>query len=317
MFPRLAVYSVVSRVLQDAPVGALRRILWGGIVCTVLLPAIAPVAMAAKYSTSLVRPAEGQEDTAFSMDPSADLRKVRALLAENTYEGDAAAREILEILVQGRTLAAYPILADMVMAGRGGAQDAARAVALVRESAQRNNLQSMEMLAAWLRAMPSLQLYAGESGKWLRQAAMEGNPAAAFQYGQKLFKTNDRLKQRQGLDLMHKSAHRGYTPALTYLAYVYGVGEKTRQDVRYAIKLGRQAALQGDPEAQAFLGLLYQDTAREDRVVKSLAWLAVAYESGAQDVQKSFMALANRSTPQDVSAARQLAKALREKINVR
>ena len=119
----------------------------------------------------------------------------------------------------------------------------------------------------------------------------------------------------QDIDQLRQAAEQGDAEAQNKLGAMYANGERVPEDAREAVKWFRKAAEQGFASAQYNLGLMYDngEGVPED-YVKAYAWINLAAAQGQKDVVKAKDSIREKMTTEQVAEAQKLSGELYKRI---
>jgi localization factor PodJL len=154
-----------------------------------------------------------------------------------------------------------------------------------------------------------------EAAHWFAQAAAKGLAPAQFRYASMLEKGQGVKKdQQQARELYLAAAAQGHAKAMHNLAVFYAEGIDGKPDYAAAVKWFRQAAQYGVADSQYNLGVL---TARglgtETDFGASYKWFALAATQGDQESAKKRDEVAKHLDAATLAAAQQAVKTFRAK----
>ncbi len=157
--------------------------------------------------------------------------------------------------------------------------------------------------------------YATALKVWRPLAAL-GNPAAQFNLGL-MYDNGQGVPQdyAEAVKWYSLAAVQGDAQAQYNLGYMYDNGLGTPKNYAEAVKWYRLAAAQGDARAQAVLALMYANGQGVDRdFVRAYMWSSLAVTSGnLASAAQNREVISRQLTPQQLSAAEELARACRER----
>jgi TPR repeat protein len=119
-----------------------------------------------------------------------------------------------------------------------------------------------------------------------------------------------RKEYAAAMRLFRPLAEKGNALAQYKVAMMHKWGWGVPKSEREARKWSRLAAKQGNPQAQQLLGSLYYKQSGEESpdVTRAYVWYEVAANQGSAEAKKDLAFLEKEMTPQQVSAARELAE---------
>lgn len=151
---------------------------------------------------------------------------------------------------------------------------------LLKEGAEAGDLVAQGNYGEFLIAQESAQDY--EMGIiWLKKAADAQEPKALYVYGVHLLETS-RGKQDEAMKYIKASVMKGYAPAQTFLGVLI-LDSNAPENYHYASPLLMDAAIQNEPFAMYYLGLMYE-TGKGVELNKERAdrWFKKSCEAGCR-----------------------------------
>lgn len=191
---------------------------------------------------------------------SAQLSLEAALAARNSgnYAEAAPAFKKLSDMKDPLGMLYY---AQLLKAGAGVQKDEQQAENLMRaafpgieELAQKGNALAQYNLGQMYAAGEGVEKDDAEAGKWTKNAAMQGNPDAAYTLAAVLY---GQRNYTGALNFLKNAAEKGHMLAQVNLAQMYYMGEGVARNPAEAFKWCTKAAAQGSPVAQSRLGSMY------------------------------------------------------------
>lgn len=168
--------------------------------------------------------------------------------------------------------------------GKGTPIDYTRALRLYRQSAMLGDAEAQLVYGGMLYKGQGGDVNRREAFKWLLNAAEQGqhSPESMHIIGS-LYLRGDGVPQNfaEARRWLQPAADSGIVPALNDLAYMYYQGMDGEQDYSRALALYREAAMLGDIQAQANVGMMYATgTGVAIDTVRGYAWSSIAASKG-------------------------------------
>jgi len=149
--------------------------------------------------------------------------------------------------------------AKALMKGEPAQHDLERAYELMRAAAEQNHLQAKASLGYMLYTGRGIKANEHEGLRFLKDAADEGSPTAAFNYA-KIVMDQSEGKTDVALSYMKKAADLDMEKAQIALAEWYYFGDKgIPVDYKEALKYYERAAEKGNPLAENAIGGIYYE----------------------------------------------------------
>lgn len=185
------------------------------------------------------------EDAAMMGDVKGQVFLSRALIAKKDYK---KAFHWAEKASKENNPKAENLLARMYAEGIGTTKDAEKSQIYYQKSAKQGDPDAMLALAKYYHEKKDTD----KANQWLERAAIAGQAEAMYNWS-----INDACKDENWQMMLIQSARKGYPKAKVRLGNYFTQNDK--QDTAIGIRLIRQAALQGNAEAQNELGLFYDE----------------------------------------------------------
>ena len=202
----------------------------------------------------------------------------------------AKALELLQPLAAKGNAFAQDELGGMYAGGWGVPQSYAKALEWFRKAAAQKNAVATYNVGRLHDNGWGVPKDPAEALRWYRTAAELGEPEAQGRVGY-LLATAPEPRYEEAAKWFRASIERGHEHGVYWLGRLQEEGWGLPRDLKAAVGFYRQAAVAGDPDAQARLGLLYREgrgVERDDAQAK--LWILRAATQGNPDAQALYNA---------------------------
>lgn len=223
------------------------------------------------------------------------LQRARMAVWTRDY---AKALELLRPLAEQGDAEAQDELAGMYAGGWGIPQDYAKALEWFRKAAAQKNAVGTYNVGRIYDNGWGVAKDPAEALRWYRAAAELGEPDAQGRLGY-LLATAPEPSYAEAAKWFRTSIERGHEHGVYWIGRLHEEGWGLPKDLKQALRLYREAAVAGDPDAQARLGVLYRDgrgVERDDE--KARLWVVRAAAQGNPDALALYDAYYRPRIPQ-------------------
>lgn len=225
-----------------------------------------------------------------STDPLSQFKRgICYLFGIGIKEDKPQAVNYLKLAAEQGHVEAQNILGDCYFNGIGTAKDAEMAVRWLRLPAERGYVSAQFNLGVCYKNGEGVDKDEHQALKWLQQAAEQGHTKAMLILGE-LYVMDEALKDEdQAIFWLQQAADREDVEAKLALGFYYRFGALEHRNYQQSEMLIRQAAEQGNADAQYVLSRLYFEGDECVEVKKdesqALRWLKQAAEKNHVDAQ--------------------------------
>ncbi len=180
--------------------------------------------------------------------------------------------------------------------GEGKKKNYKKAAYYYKQAAKLGHIRAQCCLGVMYKEGLGIKISNEKAMYWFQEAANQGDACGQYLLGNEILRQNKEIevKSLKAIEWYQKAAKQGYIPAQSALGKMYASGRGVKQDYEKAsywfqkrYHLTRQAAEQGDSDAQFRLGLMYKvgGIGLKRNVCLAAEWCQKAARQGHSDAQ--------------------------------